>query len=404
MTLEVFKRKSSLFIRDEPQNTWLSADDGQEAGSAKPLPNEYIRLVDHSGKWRILATLKPYTEIWVKKQKGRLWRHIREMGIPSHFVTLTYADEHLGDRKAEELFSWAYNRFMTRLRRYLKSKGISSPEYVRVLDYGSEHGRLHYHLAFWNLPYISNRIFSEMWEIGYTRIEKPNAIKALEVSFPMLRYYDPKQIALLLEFDESMQYHVSGLVGYLLKYIVKNPGDVDKRPKGVRAISYSRGLKPLPSPFKAARPEVMDQAFRYMTTLKYDGRVRNPLRHSTGQFYDPVENEFVEVEEGSIQEYGYFDQYEFSLDAEPNWTPPWCHIADFSEEFIAVDDRDHEALDPLAQTLLKRYLRAKPNTAFSWHADKYLNSYLRKKLSLTPNFWDKFITAWSDGISLDHWL
>lgn len=419
------RAKAEKAEASEQVDKWLFETEPGEDVRPDPLPDKLIKLKDNSGKWIILASMTPYTKSWVKSHKGRLWRHIKEFGIPNAFITLTYSDEKVSDSEAMEvLFSENYNRFMTRLRRYLAKLNQPTPEYLRVLDYGSEKGRLHYHLCFWGLPYIPVRVLERMWEIGYVWIEQPYAVGQLKKEYPMIRFYDPKQTALFLETDERLRYHVSGLVGYLLKYLLKSHEHIQKRPKNMRAVSYSRGLKPLRSPYKVAKPHEMCPLFKHLIELKYEGIVRKPTYHPFSTFYDERELEFIDVEMGSIQAYGYDDpDFYVSTHSEeiqanelssvgmlegvsPIFLTGQLQVSrifgqwDFPEEFLTIRNFDLKShlIDLWRTVVQSRDYRLRNS------AEQILNEYLRNKDNFTLLFGEKIVTRSNPQISIDEFF
>lgn len=120
------------------------------------------------------------------------------------FITLTFRGEESPTR--QELID-SFDLFRRRLRE-------KYPDflYFAIMERGT-HGteRLHFHTLFFNLPYIPQKEFMEIWKNGGVNIQAPDT------------YYD--------------------LVGYLVKYVEKTIDDGTLIPKGKKFYFTSRGLK-----------------------------------------------------------------------------------------------------------------------------------------------------------------
>lgn len=95
-----------------------------------------------------------------KRINGWMIRHREEMAVSSaaHFVTLTYAEEHLP--KDGQLCKRDLQLFIKSLRK--KNKGI---RYHAIGEYGSDYGRPHYHIIMYNLT--DRDLLSETWNKGF---------------------------------------------------------------------------------------------------------------------------------------------------------------------------------------------------------------------------------------------
>lgn len=132
--------------------------------------------------------------------------NVGEYGEVTKFVTFTFA-EHVWDLKeANRLFS----RFTQRLNYRLKTYGYERALYLSVPEFTGR-GRVHYHVLYFNIPYISDikSLFSEVWSYGF--------VKVIGVK------------------------HIKSLPAYLTKYLKK--GITDSRLYGKKVYTTSRGLK-----------------------------------------------------------------------------------------------------------------------------------------------------------------
>jgi hypothetical protein len=114
-----------------------------------------------------------------------------------------------------------FRSFIKRLNRHLSSKA----EYVAVIEF-QKRGAIHYHVIFFNLPYIKKKELSNLWGRGYIQI---NRIK-----------------------------HVNNVGSYISKYMGKDLED--ERLYGEKCYFCSRGLyKPI---------EIIDtESIREMLTI-----------------------------------------------------------------------------------------------------------------------------------------
>lgn len=130
----------------------------------------------------------------------RIYGNIKKHGsFPPIFLTLTIAENICSLKQSNPLFS----DFIRRLnyRCYTNLKYICIPEF-------QERGAVHYHVIFFNLPFIHYSVMEEIWGHGSIRIELSKNIK--------------------------------NLAAYMAKYLTKDI--IDKRLAGHRIIITSKGL------------------------------------------------------------------------------------------------------------------------------------------------------------------
>lgn len=116
------------------------------------------------------------------------------------FLTLTFA-ENVQDIKQA---NYEFKKFRQRLEYELDLK----LKYVAVVEF-QKRGRIHYHVVFFNLPYIQSNDLASIWGNGFIKI---NAIS-----------------------------HVDNIGAYVTKYMTKD--NDDERLKGKKSYFTSRGLK-----------------------------------------------------------------------------------------------------------------------------------------------------------------
>lgn len=116
------------------------------------------------------------------------------------FLTLTF-NEHITEL---EQANYEFKKFRQRLEYELKLK----LKYVAVVEF-TKKGRIHYHVVFFNLPYVEANFLASIWGNGYIKI---NAIS-----------------------------HVDNIGAYVTKYMTKQ--NDDERLRGKKSYFTSRGLK-----------------------------------------------------------------------------------------------------------------------------------------------------------------
>ena len=121
-------------------------------------------------------------------------------GQKAKFLTLTFA-EHITDIRQA---NYEFKKFRQRLEYDIGLK----LKYVAVIEF-QKTGRIHYHVIFFNLPYIESNYLASIWANGFIKI---NAIE-----------------------------HVDNVGAYITKYMTKD--NEDERLKGQKSYFTSRGLK-----------------------------------------------------------------------------------------------------------------------------------------------------------------
>ena len=126
-------------------------------------------------------------------------------GVPAKFVTLTFEDDVEDLKKANSEFT----KFIKRLKRYfdidVKYAAVPEIQKERFCKYGVK--VWHYHVIFFNLPYIKNNKLREIWGNGYVKINRID--------------------------------RVSNVGAYICKYMTKD----NKELVGQKCYFTSRGLK-----------------------------------------------------------------------------------------------------------------------------------------------------------------
>lgn len=85
----------------------------------------------------------------------------------SKFVTLTFA-EHITDLAAA---NYEFKKFIKRLNYQIFKTKTSNVKYTAVPEF-TKKGRVHYHVIFYNLPYVKSDILSDIWGNGFIKINK----------------------------------------------------------------------------------------------------------------------------------------------------------------------------------------------------------------------------------------
>lgn len=124
--------------------------------------------------------------------------------VTSKFVTLTFKENVMDLDSA----NYEYEKFIKRLNYKVYGKKCSGLKYTVVPEF-QERGAVHYHVVFYNLPFIKSNVVAEVWGNGFIKINKIE--------------------------------DVDNVGAYVCKYLTKN--NVDSRLKGRKSYFNSRGLK-----------------------------------------------------------------------------------------------------------------------------------------------------------------
>jgi len=130
-----------------------------------------------------------------------LWGVNVLLGIVCYFLK----SEHNDIKEANKFFKL----FNLRFKHYLNKNGFAKAKYISIVEF-QKRGAVHYHVIYFNLPYIQNikPILSKLWGHGFIQFKK-------------------------VKFIRNMS-------SYLTKYLQK--GLMDKRLRGKKAYSCSKGL------------------------------------------------------------------------------------------------------------------------------------------------------------------
>lgn len=124
--------------------------------------------------------------------------------VTCKFVTLTFKDN-VTDL---DMANYEFKKFIQRLNYEVYCKKCSNLKYTVVPEF-QERGSIHYHVIFYNLPFIKNDVLSQIWGNGFIKINK---------------------------IDD-----VTNVGAYVCKYLTK--GNDDYRLRGRKCYFNSRGLK-----------------------------------------------------------------------------------------------------------------------------------------------------------------
>lgn len=99
------------------------------------------------------------------------------------FITLTFAENIIDIRRANDLFTL----FIKKLTYFLTKSKKSSLKYLAVIEF-QKRGAIHYHVIFFNLPFIAN-VYDEMrkiWGHGFVRV---NSLRNIDnIGFYVTKY------------------------------------------------------------------------------------------------------------------------------------------------------------------------------------------------------------------------
>lgn len=154
----------------------------------------------------------------------------------SKFVTLTFA-ENIKDLKAA---NYEFKKFMQRLNYYMFKSKKSNIRYSVVPEF-QKRGAVHYHVIFYNLPYLKANKLADIWGNGFIKINRID--------------------------------NVDNVGAYICKYMTKD--NTDKRLEGNKCYFNSRGLfKPLEITEKKEVDELVDSlpqnALTYSSSFEND--------------------------------------------------------------------------------------------------------------------------------------
>ena len=124
--------------------------------------------------------------------------------VTSKFLTLTFKD----NVKDLDVANYEFRQFIKRLNYKVFGKKCSGLKYSAVPEF-QERGAVHYHVIFYNLPYIKSDVIAEVWGNGFIKINK---------------------------IDD-----IDNVGAYVCKYLTKSNDDC--RLKGRKSYFNSRGLK-----------------------------------------------------------------------------------------------------------------------------------------------------------------
>jgi len=143
----------------------------------KPILEGYTDTKKNSKGRQAVANDKN-KEINREKVLNRARRDLRRLinsnvnmyGVPSKFVTLTFKDDIEDLKKANNEFT----KFIKRLKRYfgidIKYAAVPEVQQERFNKYGVK--VWHYHVIFFNLPYIKSNDLSDIWKNGFIKINR----------------------------------------------------------------------------------------------------------------------------------------------------------------------------------------------------------------------------------------
>lgn len=178
----------------------------------KPILEGYIDTKKNSRGRQVVAN-DENKKLNREKVLSRARRDLRRLinsnvdmyGVPAKFVTLTFKDDIEDLKKANSEFT----KFIKRLKRYfgidIKYAAVPEVQQERFDKYGIK--VWHYHVIFFNLPYIKSNDLADIWKNGFIKINRID--------------------------------RVSNVGAYICKYMTKDNKDL----VGQKCYFTSRGLK-----------------------------------------------------------------------------------------------------------------------------------------------------------------
>lgn len=124
--------------------------------------------------------------------------------VTCKFVTLTFKDN-VTDL---DIANYEFKKFIQRLNYEVYCKKCSNLKYTVVIEF-QKRGAVHYHVVFYNLPYVKADVIEKVWNNGFIKINK---------------------------IDD-----IDNVGAYICKYLTKN--NDDERLRGRKCYFNSRGLK-----------------------------------------------------------------------------------------------------------------------------------------------------------------
>lgn len=139
--------------------------------------NGYGPKVDRKKKKRVLEIMKQSRneEVQLKMFESSMQRSRRNVSnlikcnayfyppFKPVFITLTFK-ENIQDTTEAHLH---FNRFMKRLNDYVYGRKRTKVKYLAVIEF-QKRGAIHYHVIYFNLPFVKKEVFTELWSHGYT--------------------------------------------------------------------------------------------------------------------------------------------------------------------------------------------------------------------------------------------
>lgn len=164
-------------------------------GDSKNPNGRRLKADDENSRVTRQKTLNKAKQNIRRLINANVWQY----GEPPIFLTLTFAENVTDTKQA----NYEFKKFRQRLEYMLNIK----LKYVAVVEF-QKRGAIHYHIVFFNLPYVPVEKLSEVWSNGFIKVNKID--------------------------------HVDNVGAYLTKYIGKE--FQDDRLRGQKCYFTSRGL------------------------------------------------------------------------------------------------------------------------------------------------------------------
>lgn len=113
------------------------------------------------------------------------------MDSRTKFITLTFRDSTDYDITDYEDSKKEFDKFIKRFRRYLmKTSPNYRLKYIAVHEIQKNRKAYHFHIIAFGIPYISNKILSELWGGGFVKINRiPNNVESQNIGIYISKYF-----------------------------------------------------------------------------------------------------------------------------------------------------------------------------------------------------------------------
>lgn len=156
--VEVFKYREPFMFYDDESASPITPKETKPSPREPQPPNEEARkrsLMRTRGQLRRVVNTNCFR-----------WLDSANKPIRPKFITLTFADNITSVPEANE----QYVRFIKRLNYHVFKSKQSEAQYTAVIEF-QKRGAVHYHIVFYNLPFVPLEALEQVWGQGFVFIE-----------------------------------------------------------------------------------------------------------------------------------------------------------------------------------------------------------------------------------------